>query len=328
MREVLRMKRVICMLLCLVSLLCAASAEETGYSFDEKGFLTDCEDGAEYILEDDENGVWKYATESLAITVQRTRDTKKVKKKNMILEYFEADIQASPESPLIPVMTDPTKSNPAGVKQVSPDILARKYQSVFAVSDDMYGLRRTKQNGKYRYDYRGVVIRNGEVMCEKTRNSKKHRPWPNLDTMALYGDGSMKTFICDAYTAEEYLAQGATQVFAFGPILISDGVINEEVLDPKYYPYNEPRVAIGMIEPYHYHVILVRGRPDNKYAGVHLDWMAQKMQEAGCVEALNLDGGETATMLFMGKVIGSGGNGLRSQGSLITFGTSDKVPQE
>ena len=56
MREVLRMKRVICMLLCLVSLVCVAMAEETGYSFDEKGFLTDCEDGAEYILEDDENG--------------------------------------------------------------------------------------------------------------------------------------------------------------------------------------------------------------------------------------------------------------------------------
>lgn len=321
------MKRLLCILLCLLCLTGAAPAEEAGYSFDEKGFLTDCEDGAEYIFEDEENGLWKYATRDLAITVERTRETKKVKKKNRILEYFVADIQASPESPLAPVMTDATKSSPAGVKQVSPDILAKKYRCVFAVSDDMYGLRRTRKNGKYRYDYRGVVIRNCEVMCEKTRNSQKHRAWPNLDTLAVYGDGSMKTYVCDAYTAEEYLEQGAQQVFAFGPILISDGVINPEVLDPDYYPYNEPRVAIGMIEPYHYVVILVRGRPDDKYAGVHLDWLTQKLLDAGCTEALNLDGGETATMLFMGKVIGSGGNGLRSQGSLISFGTSDKVEQ-
>ena len=320
------MKRFLCYLLCLMTIGSLALAEEP--VLDENGFWADAEEGQEYILEDEENGVWKYATSSLSIEIHRTRETKKVKKKNRIFEYFVADIHASPASPLVPVMTDATKNNPAGVKQVSPEILARKYDCVFAVSDDMYGLRRQKNNGKYRYAYRGVVIRNGEVLCQKTRNSKKSRAWPNLDTLALYGDGSMKTFVCDALTPEEYLEQGAEQVFAFGPWLIADGEINPEVLDPDYYPYNEPRVAIGMVEPWHYVVLLVRGRPDSKYAGAHLDWMAQTMQELGCVEALNLDGGETATMLFMGKVIGSGGDALRSQGSLITFGTSEKCVEE
>ena len=320
------MKRLLCCLLCLMTVWSLAVAE--GPTFDEKGFLTDAEAGEEYIFEDEENGVWKYATSSLSVEIHRTRETKKVKKKDRILEYFVAEIYASPESPLVPVMTEASKTNPAGVKQASPEILARKYNCVFAVSDDMYGLRRQKKNGKYRYDYRGVVIRNGEVMCQKTRNSKKSRAWPNLDTMALYADGSMKTFVCDAHTPEEYLAEGAEQVFAFGPWMISNGEINPDVLDPKYYPYNEPRVAMGMVEPWHYVVILVRGRPDTKYAGVHLDWLAQKLQEMGCVEALNLDGGETATMLFMGKVVGSGGDALRSQGSLITFGTSEQCVQE
>lgn len=320
------MKRLLCCLLCLMTVWSLVVAE--GPTFDEKGFLTDAEAGEEYIFEDEENGVWKYATSSLSVEIHRTRETKKVKKKDRILEYFVAEIYASPESPLVPVMTEASKTNPAGVKQVSPEILARKYNCVFAVSDDMYGLRRQKKNGKYRYDYRGVVIRNGEVMCQKTRNSKKSRAWPNLDTMALYADGSMKTFVCDAHTPEEYLAEGAEQVFAFGPWMISNGEINPDVLDPKYYPYNEPRVAMGMVEPWHYVVILVRGRPDTKYAGVHLDWLAQKLQEMGCVEALNLDGGETATMLFMGKVVGSGGDALRSQGSLITFGTSEQCVQE
>ena len=127
-------------------------------------------------------------------------------------------------------------------------------------------------------------------------------------------------------------ATGAEQVFSFGPILISEGVVNEEVLNPKYYPYNEPRVAMGMIEPWHYILVMVRGRPTAEYVGVHLDWMAEKMRELGCVEALNLDGGQTALMMFNGKIILSGQVKtvkkqkvpvLRSQGSLITFGTRE-----
>ena len=59
------------------------------------------------------------------------------------------------------------------------------------------------------------------------------------------------------------------------------------------------------------------------YAGVHLDWLAQLMKERGCVEALNLDGGQTATMFFNGKIIETGDTGLRSQGSLICFGTME-----
>ena len=225
-----------------------------------------------------------------------------------------ADIQASPESPLYPVMTDPTSKRPAGYKMVSPELLQEKAHPMFAMSDDMYGIRLQK------YDYKGIVIRNGEIIATKTRNSAKKRAWPNLDAMALLPDGSMKTFVCDAHTAEEYLEMGAEQVFSFGPWLISDGEINPEVLNPKYYPYNEPRVAIGMVEPYHYIAVVVRGRPKGSYAGVHLDWLAQLLLDRGCVEALNLDGGQTATMIFNGKIIETGDKGLRSQGSMICFG--------
>ena len=279
-------------------------------------------EGNATVTDDDENGLWSYESPELTVRIQRFREDKQVGKQTRILEYCIADIQASEASPLFAVMTDPTKKRVAGYKLVSPEILIEKYPAVFAMSDDLYGIRLQK----YKYD--GVVIRNGEVMASKTRNSQKSRAWPNLDTLAVYGDGSMKTFVCDAYTPEEYLAQGAVQVFAFGPILISEGQINEQVLNPKYYPYNEPRVAIGMVEPWHYVAILVRGRPDKTYAGVHLDWLAQKLLDCGCVEALNLDGGLTATMMFMGKVIITGGGALRSQGSLIEFGSLKETGEE
>ena len=295
------------------------AAAETADSSDaviDDGTETEVVDGEPYQLtEDPENGRWEYHSANLNIVIERVKEKVKVGKKTRTREYCVADIQASPEAPLYPVMTEATKKRPAGYKLTSPKNLVKKYRPMFALSDDLYGIRLQK------YDYKGIVIRNGEIIAEKTRNSKKKRNWPNLDTMMLLGDGSMKALVCDAYTAQEYLDMGATQVFSFGPILISDGEINEQVLSPKYYPYNEPRVALGMVEPYHYVAVVVRGRPKDRYAGVHLDWLAQLMKERGCVEALNLDGGLTATMMFNGKVIETGGNNLRSQGSMICFGT-------
>ncbi len=266
------------------------------------------------LVEDPENGRWEYRSENLTILIDRVSEKVKSGKKNKIREYCVAEIFASPESPMYPVMSDPTSKRPAGYKLVSPELLQEKANPLFAMSDDMYGIRLQK------YDYKGIVIRNGEIIATKTRNSAKKRAWPNLDTLALFQDGSMKTYVCDAYTAEEYLEMGAAQVFSFGPVLISEGEINPEVLNPKYYPYNEPRVAIGMVEPWHYVAVVVRGRPKGSYAGVHLDWMAELLKEKGCVEALNLDGGQTATMIFNGKIIETGDKSLRSQGSMICFG--------
>ena len=284
------------------------------WELDEKGFLVSGA-GAAYILEDEKNGKWQYASRDLAMTIQRFREEVAGKnKKTRTREYCVADIHTSPRSPLGVAMSEATSKRPAGYKLVSPETLINLYPAILAISDDMYGIR------LHKYKYDGVVIRNGEILARKTRDSSKKRPWPNLDTLALFADGSMKTYVCDAMTPEEYLALGATQVFSFGPVLISEGVINEKVLDPNYYPYNEPRMAIGMVEPWHYIVIAVRGRPEKTYVGAHLDWVAEKMLEYGCVEALNLDGGLTVTMSFMGKLILTGGSNLRSQGSMIVFG--------
>ena len=175
--------------------------------------------------------------------------------------------------------------------------------------------------GKTKYDYHGVVIRNGEVIATKTRNSQKKRNWPNLDTMAVFQDGSMKTYDCDALTAEEYLEKGAVHVFAFGPWLLSGGEVHPNL--EKINNYSEPRVALGMIEPYHYILIVTTGRPTSKYQGYKLTWLAEKMLEYGVTEALNLDGGDTVALAFNNKIILHGNmeaKKLRNLGSMIAFG--------
>ena len=82
-----------------------------------------------------------------------------------------------------------------------------------------------------------------------------------------------------------------------------------------------PRTVIGMIEPYHY-ILMVVGIPqDNgKYLGANGEWLVNKLLELGCTEALNLDGGATSYMLFNGKTIIHGRKANRTLSSMIAFG--------
>lgn len=278
----------------------------------EDGFLNPDWEDDEFVWVDEEAGQWHYFTPHLSIRIDRfiEEDVPRV--------YYVADIRCSQEEPLKTVLTDGKKP---GRSLKNPRNLAIENQAVFAITDDFSGYRIQRDQRV------GIVIREGYVLGEKTRSSDSYRGWPNLDTLAVYADGHMEAGVSDAHTAEEYLEMGATNVFAFGPMLVSDGVIPDFVLDEDYYPYHEPRLAIGMIEPFHYIVLCVEGRSDDS-KGARPDWMAKKMLELGCVEALNLDGGGTAAIMFMGEVLNRSSKNMRSVNSLIVFGQSDLVGQE
>lgn len=327
-----RLTALVMILLLVYSTAVAETTEKDGFHFDEKGFLTGDNPAEEYLLEDEKKGVWQYASRDLSVKVTRFEEKTKKKKKQI---YCVAEIWASEESPLGVIQSDPKNSLKLkgeaypGIEQRNVEELIRKHPSVLAVSDDMYGLRITPVGkGKTKYDYHGVVIRNSQVIATKTRNSQKKRNWPNLDTMAVYRDGSMKTFDCDALTAEEYLEQGAVQVFAFGPWLLSGGEVHPNL--EKINNYSEPRVALGMIEPYHYILIVTAGRPTSTYQGYKLTWLAEKMLEYGCTEALNLDGGDTVALAFNNKLILHGNmeaKKLRNLGSMIAFGLQEEATE-
>ena len=320
-------KKIGLLLLALTLLLSSATGEEPftekdGYHFDEKGFLAGENPGDEYILEDEKNGVWQYASKDLAITVTMFREKDKQYKKKTI-EYCVAEVWASAESPLSAIASDATKKYVTGEYKEKPEKLIQKHPAMLAVSDDYYGHRIQTRKSKGSTWPVGVVIRNGEVLGTKTRNPEKNRNLPPLDTFAVYGDGRAEVNLAGEKSAEEFQADGATQVFSFGPWLIRDGAVNEKEAGPKskYYFYREPRAAIGVVEPYHYVLIVVRGEPKNKYIGVKFYWLADKLLEYGCTDALNLDGGGTACMLFNGKTIISGRGATRPLGSMIAFGT-------
>lgn len=262
---------------------------------------------------DPEMGIWQYESDVCKVEIHRHEDTDKK------LIWYECELFCSPESPLLPVQTNPKRPG-TGFKY--PEWIACTNKLVFAINDDYFGDR------VYNDETAGVVIRGGNIIRKKTyKNGSK--ALPNLETLALYPDGSMTVHQSKELTAEEYLERGATDVFAFGPILIRDGVINEKLTGR--YANKEPRMALGMVEPYHYVCVAVEGR-HSKSKGTGLQWVAEKLQAMGAVQALNLDGGQTTALVFMGEKINKNGKfgaraNQRTLTSMIGVGVSNLVPE-
>ena len=266
----------------------------------------------ETVLVDEEGGHWRYENEGLTIEINRRED------KDAVLVWYEAELWCSPENPLFTVLTNVERP---GRSFQSPETISRKNKLVFAISDDFFGFR------TYNNKTIGVVIRQGQLVSAKT-NKKSGTQVPNLDTMAFYPDGSAKVHACNEVTAEEYVAEGAVNVLAFGPILIRDGEINP--LLSEAFKAREPRVGIGMIEPHHYAVVLVEGRRKNSN-GSNCLFLAEKLEKMGAVQAMNLDGGQTSAMMFMGEKVNRMGKvgesyKARNISGMIAAGKSPQVP--
>jgi len=281
----------------------------------ENGFLTEDAGMDEYVYTDEDAGVWIYVSPHLSVVINRYQVT--LKKYDSIL-WYEADIRCSPEEPLQAWLTDGKVPGRAYSNSLK---LARKNRAVIAFADDHYGDRRYKGRTV------GVIVRNGEIYSEKNHKSGS-TAFPNLDVLALMNDGSMKTFQSVEHTGQEYLDMGAVSTYAFGPILIQNGKLADDMLLEGRYVNREPRCALGMIEPYHYFLLIVKGRSDQS-KGVTVPWLAHVMLERGVQEALNLDGGGTTALVFMGKILNwSSAKELRQTTSITGFGVSELVPEK
>ncbi|MFM8709731.1 MAG: phosphodiester glycosidase family protein [Sphingomonadales bacterium] len=91
-----------------------------------------------------------------------------------------------------------------------------------------------------------------------------------------------------------------------GPVLLQDGQIsianNDELkFAGKAINDKHPRTAMGYTADGQLIVLAVEGRFPGKAEGLSLTQTALLMQQIGCVEALNLDGGGSSCMLVNGK---------------------------
>lgn len=257
----------------------------------------------EQVTVDAQAGYWAYSSPTLWVEVNRVFDA------DNTITYFAAEVRVKPGSGETERGGFAVPGDPDG-KNVDLFNIARNYQAVVAVSGDFLA-------DNLEDDPKGVIIRDGIVCVDDD----------NEDTVAFMPDGTMRVFEPGEITADELLAEGVTNTFSFGPTLINGGVIEEE-LDEHRLRRKNPRTAIGMIEPYHYLLIVVDGRDDDYSVGMTLSELAELFDSYGCEVAYNLDGGASATMAFMGEHISQYEGSLTGQrpvADALMFGTSELV---
>lgn len=297
-----------------------APTEVPGYmahmpALNAKGFL----DEGEYLYSSEDEGLWIYVSQTSKVIIQRKYDA------TQPLTWFEADLYGDLDAGemLRTVQNDPEKM---GKVRVDATETAKKHNVVFAMNTDYYTYRVAVNNNRHT----GIVIRDGRILYDDPYTEKQvtNSMFPNLDMLAFMPDGSLKVYHSWEKTAQEFIDEGVQTVYSFGPYLLLDGKVSE-----RAYANNEnknPRCAIGMVEPGHYVAIMCEGRL-KRSAGVTISYLAKMMRAKGCQVAFNMDGGQTAVMVFMGKQLNQigaydgGKTNSRPTSEVLGFGTSEQV---
>lgn len=184
--------------------------------------------------------------------------------------------------------------------------MAARQNAVVAIGGDNY------KGGE-----QGYILRQGRVMRAAKAGSR--------DLLFVDANGDFTILRAPANEDVTALLEGETPVihsFCFGPALVIDGEL--QTFD-KYkwgnINRNEPRCAIGQTGPLEYLLVVVDGRGMGDSEGCDGQTLANFMLEQGCVQAYNLDGGNSADMYFNGGVYSYQKKNPRALSDIIYFAT-------
>ena len=269
----------------------------------------------EFIYENEEQGLWAYLSPTVQVEIVRYEEAEPLR------VWFEAEVRFDPAAEQFGsvVFGDAAFEG----QQTYPETLAQREQLVLAINGDYYPYRADR---KYTV---GNIIRRGQVLYNY--EGKRNRAYPVLDNLVLWDDGTLSVHALGEVTADEIAAQGgAHDMFSFGPVLVRDDVL--QVYTGSHSDANEPRMSIGMMAPGYYRIIMAEGRIPGGPAGIDLNTLARLQYCRGAREAFNLDGGNTAVLLFMGHklnrtgaVNGQGLGSPRNMHELVGVGRSEQV---
>ncbi len=190
-----------------------------------------------------------------------------------------------------------------------PSSMARDNNAVIAISGDYFVDAPAKTTFEYRQ---------GQKIRAKSNRTK--------DILIIDELGDFHLFVkSDVNKMKEFASSGRTIVnaFTFGPALVIDGEL--QTTDPDY-GYNpdgkEPRMGIGQLDTLSYVLVLAEGRISNSQGVTHQEF-ANFMFDLGCWQAFNLDGGNTATMIFNGDYYQTkSASNERKQSDIIYFASA------
>lgn len=167
-------------------------------------------------------------------------------------------------------------------------VMAKQHNAIVAINGDNY----TNEKAKHSFIYRM-----GEKRQDKLNKQK--------DILIIDENGDFHTFIksVGADKFEKETGHKIVNAFMFGPALVQNGEVLK--LD-KEYNFNpsgrEPRCAIGQLDSLSYVLVIADGRGNSGSEGATHKELADFMASLGCKEAYNLDGGNSAIMVYNNEI--------------------------
>ena len=180
---------------------------------------------------DDENGIYEYRSDTLAVEIHRYEQG------DPPLAYYVAHIY---ERGIDSYRSGFGSARQNGRDPIDACTMARRYHAVLGITGD--NLLHSDYN-------RGMMIRDGRIFRAMTVQS----------AMALTDDLSMRIYDAGDPAMLNEIEDGAQATFAFGPPLILDGKLCEGVDGDRVGRIN-PRAGLGLVEPGHFVAIVVDGR--------------------------------------------------------------------
>jgi len=163
--------------------------------------------------------------------------------------------------------------------------IAEASGAILAVNGDFYGARRS-----------GYVVRDSQVYRDQVASAGQ-------EDLAVMGDGTWQIIQEGQISAAALVAQGARQVFSFGPGLVDRGrTIVDADTEVDRAQASNPRTAIAQVGASHYLFVVADGRTSAS-AGLNLAQLGDFLVSCGAQTACNLDGGGSSTMWFRGEVV-------------------------
>ena len=198
-----------------------------------------------------------------------------------------------------------------------PQVIAQTNNAVIAMSADYCN-----------YRDEGLIIHQRKLYRDNTNE--------NLDILLYDSKGDLHIMPHKEVESSNILEEkDIIYTFAFGPALVVDGVLQERDHIDDYvlgFPNGrEPRAAIGQLGELHYLLCVVEGRTERlaggndeyEASGMLVREVADLMYEKGCCNAYAMDGGQTATMVFMGDLVNNVAyGGQRSVSDILYFATA------
>ncbi|MBR3493793.1 MAG: phosphodiester glycosidase family protein [Clostridia bacterium] len=209
-------------------------------------------------------------------------------------------------------LTDPSQLRtalsqkyPSKVATVVPT-MAKRVQAVLAISGDYFI-----------YHDEGIAVRNGKTYRVK--------PSSRRDTLIIDDKGNFTILSPTTRASWEAFEGNVVHAFCFGPGLVIDG---EPLRDVNGIKLNlgknkrTQRLALGQLGPLSYLIVATEG-PDNPGSrGFTILEMAELCAELGCVNAYNLDGASSSSVVLNYRKINAlSTHRVRPVGDCIWFAT-------